>query len=571
MLKKKNQIGVWPLSNISNPRNKIIYESIESISKYKFIDLKASPFSAYRCRIVHLHWPERVLHHDGFYKIILLSLYLLSLKFLRIKIIQTLHNDPGYFHKDHHWINLYRRIIVPRINYFVKPSKTEACWKEIDLKALENIPLGLYPQEKKIRHIKKYDAAIIGRLTRKKNIIKQLETLNRIEFFCGSSILVSGMPESKSYERKLKKSKEKFKNLKIELKFGFVDEDDFNNLIQSSKVIISLNEYITNSGIFTKVIGLGGSVFTDSKNLINDAKSLYDCEVEKISNDYYKIFSKDTTKIEYLRINNTKVKNSIPWRYKYMFDKILNSRVIVVPIGGLGNRLRVISSCLNMGVKEIILVNLKTENLNANVEDYLDLKSSNVVKIINISIKSDKIARRLFAILCNVISLVTFKKIASKYNSKTIGNLDRLIVTCHEFKKGSISPADVMIYDENFFKKFSEDLSQPLPVNYSAMHIRHGDNKRAKKLFKIVDYEKFVDISKNKVFIATDDEKIKLHFYNKFGNNIIYSKNATNRDSRDGIKRAVCELHILRNAIDFKSSPQSSFSKIAEHLRINRG
>ena len=55
------------------------------------------------------------------------------------------------------------------------------------------------------------------------------------------------------------------------------------------------------------------------------------------------------------------------------------------------------------------------------------------------------------------------------------------------------------------------------------------------------------------------------------GNNIIYSKNATNRDSRDGIKRAVCELHILRNAIDFKSSPQSSFSKIAEHLRINRG
>ena len=211
MLKKKNQIGVWPLSNISNPRNKIIYESIESISKYKFIDLKASPFSAYRCRIVHLHWPERVLHHDGFYKIILLSLYLLSLKFLRIKIIQTLHNDPGYFHKDHHWINLYRRIIVPRINYFVKPSKTEACWKEIDLKALENIPLGLYPQEKKIRHIKKYDAAIIGRLTRKKNIIKQLETLNRIEFFCGSSILVSGMPESKSYERKLKKSKEKFK------------------------------------------------------------------------------------------------------------------------------------------------------------------------------------------------------------------------------------------------------------------------------------------------------------------------------------------------------------------------
>jgi hypothetical protein len=245
-------------------------------------------------------------------------------------------------------------------------------------------------------------------------------------------------------------------------------------------------------------------------------------------------------------------------------------RGILIPIGGVGNRLRVISSAVNLGFKNIVLINIRSESLNAQAPDYIDLESAGIiVKVIDVYMGRDIFARRFFGLVANLVAMFSFKKFASFYNSRDFQASHKLVVTCHEFKTGSIKPGDVMALDKDHFSQFCSNLSSTLPKQYWSMHIRHGDNKRAKALLHLKSFEDFVKSSPYKVFLATDSEEMKNQFVKKFGPKVIVSCKCADRESTNGIKDAISELHILKNAHKFKPTAQSSFSKTVLSLRTN--
>lgn len=249
------------------------------------------------------------------------------------------------------------------------------------------------------------------------------------------------------------------------------------------------------------------------------------------------------------------------------FTRGLKFKMILIPIGGLGNRLRVISSAMNMGFKKITLINIKSKTMNCEVDDFLNLEKTNIVRVINISIRSDIFVRRMFAIVVNIVAFFSIKNIACSYNSRDVMRKHKLVVTCHEFLSGFISPGDLIKVDQDHHNSFCKNLNQILPKNYSAIHIRYGDNDRAKALFSMRECEKFIESSLEPVYLATDSQKLKDYFIEKYTSKIITSIKTVSRDSTLGIKDAISEIYILKEAVIFKPSLQSSFSKTVLSLR----
>ena len=79
--------------------------------------------------------------------------------------------------------------------------------------------------------------------------------------------------------------------------------------------------------------------------------------------------------------------------------------------------------------------------------------------------------------------------------------------------------------------------------------------------------EKFIESSLEPVYLATDSEKLKDYFIEKYTSKIITSIKTVSRDSSLGIKDAISEIYILKEAVTFKPSLQSSFSKTVLSLR----
>lgn len=325
-MKKQNKvkpIGVWPLKTISNPRNRIMYSAIENISQLKFCDLKTFPLRAFSCDLVHLHWPDRVLLDRSLIKIFILAIYLFSLRIFRIKVLQTLHNDPASFHCNHPYLWLYRALVIPNISFFIKPSMAVSGWNEINQRTLDTIPLGLYPKSKNIsdHNSLKYYGMICGRLTKKKGIIEQLKKINSLDSFFGKSFLICGKPESKIYLQEILKTIKQCRNINIAHDFRYILEDELDSYFAQTKNVFLINKYITNSGVFTKAIGMGVAVITDSHSLVCDAEKLYGCQIDKLQ-DLFIIRPPKGSESSSLRIDNLCPISSIASKYVELYKRL---------------------------------------------------------------------------------------------------------------------------------------------------------------------------------------------------------------------------------------------------------
>ncbi|MGB1373686.1 MAG: hypothetical protein ACPG6R_11235 [Aequoribacter sp.] len=238
---------------------------------------------------------------------------------------------------------------------------------------------------------------------------------------------------------------------------------------------------------------------------------------------------------------------------------------IVIPIGGIGNRLRMLSSVHNAGVRSICYINIRSDALNACPSVYVNFDHFERVSIINLPKLPDKLIRRLLGGATQLIYYFSLGKLAAPYNIRSTSGAAFIICTCHEFKSGVKTAADFFpraASDEGFKRSLSLE-----PARYNAMHIRLGDNKRAASRFDIEIYRNFIEESLIPVYVATDNAELKARFVNDFPEKIFVSDLVPERGTELGIAQAVAELQFLKGADNFLGSAQSSFSRLVYLLR----
>jgi hypothetical protein len=263
--------------------------------------------------------------------------------------------------------------------------------------------------------------------------------------------------------------------------------------------------------------------------------------------------------------------------------------IIVEPLGGLANRMRVIASSLwlqkQTGQKLQLIWNLKNElncpfdslfypindlNVNSKKAKYKHVKASNQKKLYK------KILSYLINNSIGIDYCIKEKDFSDPMWTDKINLLKFLL------KKRNLYIQTYQEFGENY-KEFSKfipkdeiqyliDLqTEKFNNNTIGIHIRRSDNKLSIEKSPInlfidkLNYEIEKDKNVN-FFLATDDISTEHELINIFGDKIISYKKELSRNSEKGIKDAVVDLYCLSQTKFIYGSYWSSYSEIASRI-----
>lgn len=267
--------------------------------------------------------------------------------------------------------------------------------------------------------------------------------------------------------------------------------------------------------------------------------------------------------------------------------------LIIVPFGGLANRIRVILSAINLAQKfnlKLKVYWIEREELNCDF-NYL------FQPIKNVEIKTFKngfffkVLIKLSSHLKIFLSFFNYIVISDKYIHKFLerdyfdcnpqildhklknrSNKNIFFTTCAKFynyDNNDISLLKVNHYVQNRVNLFLEKHSL---TNYISIHIRYTDNVLAINNSPLSIFESIINIELDfgrKIVICTDSEFVKNELEQKYSNILIFPETEKNRDSVIGIQDALFELIILSKANKVFGSYGSTYSLLATEIGNN--
>lgn len=256
-------------------------------------------------------------------------------------------------------------------------------------------------------------------------------------------------------------------------------------------------------------------------------------------------------------------------------------RINLIPYGGLGNRMRTISSVYKYALEhghELVVYWNRQKDFNQSfqnlfrpisnlkvVDHYIGFNNNNPYKL-------NLFMPRLFDIILNRKShyfikpddLVPIIEEAIKNNMKEI-----TISSCYQH--GEMYPLEkLFIPNDNIFKTINETY-RLFSKHTVGVHIRRTDNIDSINFSKPEMFENkikalFEENLDVKVFLCTDDSVIKNKLKTMFGNRIITYDSKLNRYSPKGINDAVVELFLLAKTNVIWGSFNSSYTDIASQI-----
>lgn len=263
--------------------------------------------------------------------------------------------------------------------------------------------------------------------------------------------------------------------------------------------------------------------------------------------------------------------------------------VIIEPVGGLANRMRVIASALSLQKETGCKLNcIWSENLELDAPFNLLFENIGKFPIQNKQnkfryLKSTKNKNKLKLLISKIIN----KLIGVDYyindqdypNLILINGINKLniilrnkniyIKTCEEFGN-NLEEFKKFIPISQILKNIY-DIVKQFDNNTIGLHIRRTDNLDSIKYSPI---ELFIDtinleIIKNKdanFFLCTDDFEVEKELINKFGKRILIYKKEFSRQTITGMQDAVVDLFCLSKTSLIYGSYWSSFSDIASRI-----
>lgn len=258
------------------------------------------------------------------------------------------------------------------------------------------------------------------------------------------------------------------------------------------------------------------------------------------------------------------------------------NEIILVPQGGLANRMRALASGLFLAQKlsrPLNVIWVRNFELNAPFDSIF--QTNNLpFKIINPSDSEYffryQSPRKKNFYLSKFLSFLSGKKIIDINKEISETSLYEMIDQ-HDGDFIINSGLQFANFENEFLRSifsFSEPVltvQKELLKNYNpkfSVQIRRTDNKSSIENSPLFLFEKIINDHLNedsgvKFFLATDDDGIKKHLSHKYPHNIIYNPNPANRQTRQGMIDAAAEFKIMSECETIYGSYWSSFAEIA--------
>ena len=249
--------------------------------------------------------------------------------------------------------------------------------------------------------------------------------------------------------------------------------------------------------------------------------------------------------------------------------------IIIEPLGGLCNRLRVIVSAYEAAVKhstQLSVVWINNDMCNCSYYELFSLPDSIKIRVVPNFWSENIIIKQLLKIkFCRVYTDKDVNEWLKQGKTDAVLNKGKKYIrTCRAIYGSS----DLSGYDFSIITPNKEILEQvPAIIQEKKMigvHVRRTDNKKSIEKSRVEDFFKKMDLEIDKdketvFFLASDDESIKELFLRRYGPVHLYTRNciSLSRSSSMGIKDAYIDLLCLSNCRKIYGSYWSSYSKSA--------
>jgi len=246
--------------------------------------------------------------------------------------------------------------------------------------------------------------------------------------------------------------------------------------------------------------------------------------------------------------------------------------IVLIPKGGLCNRLRTINSVYELFAKDriITVIWLNEPGLMAKSEALFSLPSDIHIKEIDyhstIKYLSYKLLRRIGMILNRWI---LYENIVDEDDEFVLELFKKDHIICESFyeiahKRGK----DVFIPNEDIISRADKVISNN--KDYIGVHIRQTDHTLAIDASPIEAFAKLIKELVDRgerIYLSTDDREVRDRFYNEYPNNIFYQKtDELSRESLEGMKAAYVDIICLSRSKKIYGSCFSSFSEYAAYI-----
>jgi hypothetical protein len=254
--------------------------------------------------------------------------------------------------------------------------------------------------------------------------------------------------------------------------------------------------------------------------------------------------------------------------------------IVVNAKGGLGNKMRVLASCIALSQRlrhEVTVLWVRNKELNCSYYDLFEPIDGIIIKEYNYIPRWNKLALRTRA-----------KKLTDAYSSFDLQFADeeikklkglksdmvKLIINAHSVY---IDTCQHFYGDESFLAYLkpvallTAEIERRVAIissNYVGVHIRRGDNQNAinvskREIFIAMMKEQITQEADTKFFLATDDRQEVKVLKQVFGDRIIYFASGLKRNKPKHIAQALIDLMVLSKSKDIIGSYYSSFSDVA--------
>ena len=268
-----------------------------------------------------------------------------------------------------------------------------------------------------------------------------------------------------------------------------------------------------------------------------------------------------------------------------------NSKLTLVPHGGLGNRMRAIDSALRLShtlQKQLNVIWLEnTPQLRCPFDKlfqplsqvYLTSPPVASLYLEPQAIQSlTPLKQNLLALVAKAFQTVNFEKIMGNDEVIELIQTDQLATLANY-------QSLMILTDRSFYSENTYDLFKPIPTlekaiqtrtaafrkNTIGLHIRRGDHGKSIKhsplpLFLDAIAQEIAQSSDTNFYLASDSVSIKHQLLEQFGDRIITQLTPTSRNSEQGMQDAVIDLYALSRTRKIYGSYWSSYSRVAANI-----
>lgn len=262
--------------------------------------------------------------------------------------------------------------------------------------------------------------------------------------------------------------------------------------------------------------------------------------------------------------------------------QIKKNGLVVVPQGGLGNRMRVIRSAYDVALRmpfDVEVAFAADEQCNCS---FSDLFQEIQAPCDNFKIRPaeylDMPATKHNFYMPALIRAIVYKARRSNFNASGNEDIFKLVEqygsvfvsTCYEFCSDDMSMADIFKPSELVLSAVEAITAQFKPYT-AGFHIRATDNAEAAAASPL---ELFVDAARTEfkahpdaaLFVAADSDEARQQFKAELGDSVIVSPRVIDRASTEGMVAAAADMFALSRCNKIYGSYYSSFSEIAAEL-----